>query len=180
MSTTKKRRQRRRGNRGGNTNGATPTDGKKVSASSRLANRLGKDRRRRAEWNQAVKVLINTTWMQPPSTEGSALVELTGTFGKTMEQFASIQMPCNCVELSECTQVALRLLQTYQILCQATGSHPKTTPILSQSLVIFCTFVRNVCTEQQAPFTAAQLTALVPFLLSHVSATAGTIGSLKY
>ena len=165
----RRNRNRKRGN--GSSNGShasSPVDKSKskksTSSSSRLSNRLSKNRRLREEWNEAVKVLGNTSWSESTS------VELTGKFGKTIEQFASIKMPCSSVESSECTQVTVRLLKTYQILSNACIKKDETN-ILAQSLMIFCVFVRNVCSEQQASFTSEQLATLVPFLLPHVTSS---------
>ena len=161
-------RRRRKNNRNkflGNNPSPSNSSKKKLSSATRLTKRLGKSRRVREEWNQAVKVLANTKWI---IKESITSIDLIGTFGKTVEQFASIKMPCKTLEAKECTQVTMRLLQTYETLSNLSNDK-STTDILSQSLMVFCAFVRNVCNEQQAPFTSEQLTVLVPFLLPHVS-----------
>ena len=172
-STRRKRRGRR--NRGQKSGSSTPSDSskKKLSSSSRLHQRLGKNRQVREEWNEAVKVLAGTTWRSVGDDNNireAAMYELTGKFGKTMEQFASIEMPSSTLESSECTHVTMRLLKTYNTL-SLPSNDAATSAILSQSLMVFCAFVRNVCTEQQALFTADQLVTMVRFLLPHVASS---------
>jgi hypothetical protein len=151
----KRRRNKRRGGGGG----GKPGNSEKttVSASSRLSKRLGKNRRHREEWNMAVKTLVQTPWVKQQEKDKSTTC---GNFSKMLEQFASVRMPCDSLELSECSEVAMRILTAYEKLSLNSSD---------QSFHIFCSFLCKICVDQQAPFNGVQLQFLIPFLLRRVN-----------